>query len=252
MFKHFLTAMIAAAAVIAQPAFAQDSSAANGTQTSTSGSTSNSNTQVIAIAGGKGEFGGTYNTPAHQSVDYSGHTWTTPSVQGSYFGGTNPCLVGTGGGVAGGPIGISFNAGRSDEACTRRSDAAAWHAMGFDNIAVARMCQDEKNADAFYASTGLACPGSNAKGRYKMSDGTLAPEMRLVSDAHALPPTARTAAVDMNNPAVQAAIRQQAVLMAQQMVAQRAQGQVFPQPTFDPNEKNEQAPDSQAPKPTGR
>ncbi len=37
--------------------------------------------------------------PADTSVKYSGHTYTTPSVGGSYFGGANPCLVGTGGGA---------------------------------------------------------------------------------------------------------------------------------------------------------
>lgn len=218
MKKIVITAIVAALTMFAQPAMAQQVPGSGDTST-TSGSQSSSNTQVIAIAGGKGEFGGTYNTPGHQTV------WTTPSVQGSYFGGTNPCLVGTGGGVAGGPIGFSVNLGRNDAGCTRRSDAAAWHSMGYDNIAIARMCQDTGNADAFFATTGLACPGTGANGRYKLSDGSLAPEMRLVSDARSLPREMRTASVDMNDPAVQQAVQQQARLLAQQMIAQAMQKQ---------------------------
>jgi hypothetical protein len=184
------------------------------------------------------------NTPAdtHASIDYDGHTWTTPSVQGSYFGGTNPCLVGTGGGAAGGPIGFNINLGRSDEACTRRSDAAAWHALGFDNIAVARMCQDDKNADAFFASTGMACPGTGNSGRYRSANGSPAPEMRLVSDAKALPKELRTSAVDFSNPEVRQAVMAQARLLAEQMVAQHAQKQQFAQPTFRPEDLQSDAP----------
>lgn len=141
----------------------------------------NSNTTVIAIAGQEN-----HQYPQRSEVEYSGHTWTTPSVAGSYFGGTNPCLVGTGGGAAAGPIGFSLNLGRSDPHCTRRSDAAAWHAMGFSNAAVARMCQDRDNADAFFASTGFACPGTGGS-RYRRADGSLAPEMTLVSQARSIP-----------------------------------------------------------------
>lgn len=142
-----------------QPAFAQSTSSTEAQAANT--------VNVTAVSTGP-------QGPQHTDVDYSGHTWTTPVVSGSYFGGTNPCLVGTGGGAAGGPIGFSINLGRSDEACTRRSDAAAWHAMGFDNIAVARMCQDEKNADAFFSATGFACPGSDRK-RYTLASGEPAP-----------------------------------------------------------------------------
>lgn len=141
----------------------------------------NSNTTVIAIAGQEN-----HQYPQRSEVEYSGHTWTTPSVAGSYFGGTNPCLVGTGGGAAAGPIGFSLNLGRSDPHCTRRSDAAAWHAMGFSNAAVARMCQDRDNADAFFESTGFACPGTGGT-RYRRPDGSVAPEMTLVSQARSIP-----------------------------------------------------------------
>ena len=106
-------------------------------------SQANSTVNVMAITGPQTQV------PQQQEVTYGGHTWTTPSAQGSYFGGANPCLVGTGGGAAGGPIAFNINVGRNDEGCQRRSDAAAWHAMGFDNVAIARMCQDVKSADAF-------------------------------------------------------------------------------------------------------
>jgi hypothetical protein len=96
------------------------------------------------------------------NVHYSGHEWSTPSVQGSYFAGANPCLVGIGGSGAGGPIGLSFTFGRSDDGCQRRSDAAAWHALGHDEVAVARMCQDDDNRTAFEA-VGYVCPQTRVK-----------------------------------------------------------------------------------------
>ncbi len=143
-------------------AHAQDTNNATGTGTAQA---ANSVT-VVADAG--------RYAPADTSVKYSGHTYTTPVVGGSYFAGANPCLVGTGIGAAGGPIGFNINVGKSDAGCTRRSDAAAWHALGYDNIAISRMCQDVLNADAFFASTGFACPGADRK-RYKLADGSLAP-----------------------------------------------------------------------------
>lgn len=227
----------ALAGLVAQPAFAQSTTTSSTGQTQTTAATSQTNTSIVAIAGMQ-------NTPAdtHASVDYGGHEWSTPGVQGSYFGGTNPCLVGTGGGAAGGPIGFNINLGRSDAACTRRSDAAAWHALGFDNIAIARMCQDNKNADAFFATTGMACPGTGGSGRYKNPDGSPAPEMRLVSDAKALPKEMRTSAVDFSNPAVRQAVMTEAHELAEQMVAQRDAKQQFAQPTFTPQDSQSDTP----------
>lgn len=146
---------------------------AQATGTGATGTADASNTvNVVAITGPQAD-----NTHAHITSD--GHTWTTPDVQGSYFGGANPCLVGTGGGAAGGPIGFNISFGRNDEGCTRRSDAAAWHALGFDNVAVARMCAEQKDADAFFAATGFACPGTGRNGRYKLASGEPAPEAQI-------------------------------------------------------------------------
>lgn len=164
---------------------------------------SNSTVNVMAIAGPQTDV------PAKQEVTYDGHTWTTPSAQGSYFGGANPCLVGTGGGAAGGPLAFSINIGRSDEGCQRRSDAAAWHAMGFDNVAIARMCQDLKSADAFFSATGQACPGA-ARSRYKLKDGSEAPVAELVANSRAIPNNPNAGPIDLTNPMVQAAIRAEA------------------------------------------
>ena len=96
-----------------------------------------------------------YTQPANttSTVTSGGHLYTTPSVPGStYFGGANPCLVGYGAGGAGGPVGLSFSFGKNDEGCTRRSDAAAWHALGYDDVAVARMTQDDDNLKAWNAA----------------------------------------------------------------------------------------------------
>lgn len=235
--KRFLIG-VALAGLVAQPAFAQATGGSESTtSTQQTSASSQTNTSITAIAGLQ-----EVPSDTHADINYGGHTWTTPSVQGSYFGGTNPCMVGTGGGMAGGPVGFNINLGRSDSACTRRSDAAAWHALGFDNIAVARMCQDTQNADAFYATTGMACPGTGGRERYRLPDGSPAPEMRLVSDAKAMPKELRTSAVDFSNPAVRQAVMAQAQLMAEQMVAQRAQKQQFAQPSFTPEELQTDAP----------
>ncbi len=53
--------------------------AANAQQTATDNASSNSAVNVEAITGPVSE------TPAHETVTYSGHEWTTPSVQGSYL-----------------------------------------------------------------------------------------------------------------------------------------------------------------------
>lgn len=166
-------------------------------------SQANSTVNVMAITGPQTQV------PQQQEVTYGGHTWTTPSAQGSYFGGANPCLVGTGGGAAGGPIAFNINVGRNDEGCQRRSDAAAWHAMGFDNVAIARMCQDVKSADAFFAATGQTCPGAMAD-RYKLADGSAAPIATLVSNSRAIAGNPNAGPIDLANPVVQAAIRMEA------------------------------------------
>ncbi len=166
---------------IATPAMAQqaDGNATGGAAgaNSTTGTSQASNTVVVNAITGPNS---TTNVPQKQDVNYSGHTYTTPAVGGSYFAGANPCLVGTGAGAAGGPIGFNINVGRSDKDCTRRSDAAAWYALGLPAVAVTRLCQDmdkrnPMNADAFFSATGFACPGTNSTGRYKLADGSLAP-----------------------------------------------------------------------------
>lgn len=155
---------IAALAMMASPVMAQT---ADPSGTSATGSAQAAN-NVSVVAG---SFG-----PSDAKVKYSGHTWTTPNVQGGYFAGANGCLVGKSAGIAGGPIGLSFGSGKNDEDCNRRNDAGAWFTMGLPAVAVARMCDDEANANAFFAATHYACPGTNGDGRYKYSDGTIAPE----------------------------------------------------------------------------
>jgi hypothetical protein len=167
---------------------------------------SSNTVNVMAITGPQTDV------PTRQEVVYGGHTWTTPSAQGSYFGGANPCLIGSGGGAAGGPIAFNINVGKSDEGCQRRSDAAAWHAMGFDNVAVARMCQDIKSADAFFAATGEVCPGSMAT-RYKLADGSAPRPAVLVANSRAIPGNQYAGPVDLSSPQVQAAIRAEAEKM---------------------------------------
>lgn len=175
-------------------------------QTQSDASQSSSAVTVEAITGPITQ------APPNETITYGGHEWTTPAVGGSYFGGANPCLIGTGGGAAGGPIGFSINLGHNDQGCQRRSDAAAWHAMGFDNVAIARMCQDVHSADAFFAATGEACPGAEAH-RYKLADGSDAPVATLVATSRAIPNNPNGGPIDLNNPAVQAAIRAEAQRM---------------------------------------
>jgi hypothetical protein len=168
--------LILAALMLAPSAALAQTTPAPTSDTSVQGSAQAANNVTVVADAGR-------YAPADTSVKYSGHTYTTPAVAGSYFGGANPCLVGTGGGAAGGPVGFSLNIGKSDKGCTRRSDAAAWHALGYDNVAVARMCQDLESADAFFSATGMACPGTSHSGRYKLADGSKAPEMVIPAAA---------------------------------------------------------------------
>jgi hypothetical protein len=136
--------------------------AANAQTSSESASQSVAATHVATTASNAGNSqSSTYapvtnnTTPANTSstVTSSGHLYTTPSVPGgAYFGGANPCLVGYGAGGAGGPIGLSLSFSKNDEGCTRRSDAAAWHALGYDDVAIARMTQDDDNLKAWKAA----------------------------------------------------------------------------------------------------
>lgn len=141
------------------PAYAQDAAAG-----STSGSTAQNEVNVIAVTGDTGS----------SRVRSSGHIYSTPTVMGSSIIGSNNCLVGTGIGAAGGPLGLNISIGRSDKSCVRRMDAAALNHLGLRVAAIARLCQDDDhaNADAFWAEFHLVCPGAD-RSRYKYSDGSM-------------------------------------------------------------------------------
>lgn len=150
--------------LLAPAAWAQDAAAPASTATGNAQAANNVQVGIDTIS----------YLPADSTVKHSGHTYSTPVVAGSYFAGANPCLVGTGVGAAGGPVGFNINLGKSDKGCQRRADAGAWHALGFTNVAIARMCEDQKNADAWFANTGEVCPGADPA-RYKLANGSIAP-----------------------------------------------------------------------------
>ena len=137
---------------------AQSTAGNTGMSTASNAVTVNAYTGMGNGTSSTGTGGGDPTTNIH----YSGHQWSTPAVQGSYFAGANPCLIGVGASGASGPIGLSFTFGRSDAGCQRRSDAAAWHALGHDDVAIARMCQDDDNRQAF-ESLGMLCPQNRAR-----------------------------------------------------------------------------------------
>jgi len=148
---------------LAGAASAQTTTGTTGTSTATTTTTVNAYTGTGNGTNGTGTGGANGNGSAGTTdLRYSGHEYSTPSVQGSYFAGANPCLIGVGASSAGGPIGLSFTFGRNDPGCQRRSDAAAWHALGHDDVAVARMCQDDDNHAAFEA-LGCLCPQGRPK-----------------------------------------------------------------------------------------
>jgi len=151
---------------LAGAASAQTTTGTTGTSTATTTTTVNAYTGTGNGTNGTGTGGANGNRSAGTTdLRYSGHEYSeysTPSVQGSYFAGANPCLIGVSASSAGGPIGLSFTFGRNDPGCQRRSDAAAWHALGHDDVAVARMCQDDDNHAAFEA-LGYLCPQGRPK-----------------------------------------------------------------------------------------
>ncbi len=191
MRSRLFTGLILALIAAAGGASAQTADPITGTSNATTSVVVNANTGPGSSSGtganSQGSSGGSVGRNLTE-VRYSGHEWTTPSVQGSYFAGANPCLVGVGGSGAGGPIGLSFTFGRSDAGCQRRSDAAAWHALGHDDVAVARMCQDDDNHAAFEA-VGYTCPQRRPNAAPTAAN---APLPRQVGDA---PPPVAIAAV---------------------------------------------------------
>jgi hypothetical protein len=238
--------ILAAMALIAQPALAQSSDASGAATSNTSnGSTSQNtdataaNTVVVNAVAGNPQY-----APADSTVKYSGHTYSTPSMGGSVFGGTNPCMIGTGGAAAGGPIGFSLSIGKSDDGCMRRSEAAAWHALGFDNVAVARLCQDQDAADAFFSATGLACPGTGGS-RYRTPEGQIANTAVIASTNKSFVNNpVQAPALDPNDPQVQAMVQAAVADLIKNnpdeaiRIANQAKGQMAPAPAAPAYEAN--------------
>lgn len=131
-------------------------------QVTTTGATAQSDTQAIAIAGGGGSAGTGYT---HES----GHIFNTPGIYAPSFANANPCTTPVSAGGAGGPIGLVLGFSPEDEACTRLHDVAAAWQMGMPVVALARWCDGQKNADAYFAATGKPCPGQQNKARYRIA-----------------------------------------------------------------------------------
>lgn len=161
MRTNLLAATAIALVALAGGASAQ-TTGTTGTASASNSVTVNAVTGMGNGSGADGTSGSGSNLPTTNNIHYSGHEYSTPSVQGSYFAGANPCLIGVGGSGAGGPIGLSFTFGSNDRGCQRRSDDAAWHALGHDDVAISRMCQDDENRHAFEA-IGYTCPQDRVK-----------------------------------------------------------------------------------------
>jgi hypothetical protein len=54
-------------------------------------------------------------------------------------------------------FGLSFGSTWQDDDCVRRKDSREWRAMGYPQVALARMCQNAENRQAAAAS-GVQCP----------------------------------------------------------------------------------------------
>ena len=131
---------------------------------STSGANSSSSDQAIAVVeGSNGGSGG------EEDMHESGHLYGTPSVGGSYAAFANPCGLSSSGSGAGGPIGLSFSAGYEGSGCTTRASTAGFLALGLKAAAIARFCQDQANADAYFAAYGVPCIGQQNKARYRVA-----------------------------------------------------------------------------------
>ena len=133
----------------------------------TSGATSQSNDQAIAVVEGAGSGVGNGNYGS-EDMHESGHLYGTPSVGGSYAAFANPCGLSSSGSGAGGPIGLSFSAGYEGAGCTTRASTAGFLALGLQKAALARFCQDQGNADAYFAAYGIPCIGQQDKARYRV------------------------------------------------------------------------------------
>ena len=132
----------------------------------TSGATSNSQDQAIAVVEGSNGGGGA-GSSGYEDLHQSGHIYGTPSVGGSYSAFANPCGLSSSASGAGGPIGLAFSMGYEGDGCTNRANSAGFVALYGDRLAsLARWCQTDKNADAYFASHGGPCIGRSKDSRY--------------------------------------------------------------------------------------
>jgi hypothetical protein len=121
--------MAAILAIAAAPAYAQTSQATN----AASGSVAN----AIVYSGAAGGSG---------TTTYRGGIENVPSMLGSLA--VAPCTTAAqiGGAFMGG--GFTASLGSESEGCARRANAAAFHALGRDDIALALLAQDATVAKA--------------------------------------------------------------------------------------------------------
>lgn len=96
--------------------------------------------QAIAIAGG----GGSGYSEQHLSGSYT--VRSAVPIQQSF--GLGTCVAAVQGGLSGPGFGIGLGFGQEDQACTRRNNAAALHALGRSDAALALMAQDASVAKA--------------------------------------------------------------------------------------------------------
>lgn len=103
----------------------------------------------------------TFNQPAGTGkVDYSGsyELNNVPAVSAPSLATTlsETCMGSTSAGFANSGLGLSFGTTWRDGACVRRLDSRQIQSLGYVLAAKERMCDDEKNAAAFYRA-GKTC-----------------------------------------------------------------------------------------------
>lgn len=70
------------------------------------------------------------------------------------------CALATGGSAAGANLfAFGFVNDRTDKRCGHEADAAAWHSLGDNTMAMAMMCRTKADAAAYLATHGTPCPG---------------------------------------------------------------------------------------------
>lgn len=142
-------------------------------QTSVSGAYSGGNVQ--SNDGNNTEVSVTDNSVIHHEAQKRNPV--ASAIAAPLTSSNDTCMGSSSGAVQGVTIGASFGTTWTDDNCVMLKNARELYNMGLPDVAIARMCQDKKNRQAF-EDAGYHCP----TGTRKINDVSIPTDMRSSTD----------------------------------------------------------------------